>query len=615
MSSFRPGLLPASRVLHRSLTFRKSLPIQTIIQQTNISDLTPLYRRSFSNHPVNEILKIGSYNRFGLAHSSSSSTILSNTVYSNNVIHRRSLTYYGKSKDDIFLYLRSSRYGEDHTTRTALALAQQGLWRRTKWIFRPMIFGCLITLTVFGGLLVISPPMDYPRVVGSFASFDVLTGGLEKPTGITLYETVRTVLRSLPKQVENGDQVESQLADRTYPVTLAILGASALYTLFMRIGPLSVREFLIRFGYLRSDVFASLGGRSSREGRYLSILISPLAHRNIWHFALSASLFGLIGSNVEVLSGSWNVAVIFLGGALESAIGSMLVNAILKRPAMPTLGLLGPASALWGFFMMYECSVAGFLSVIDQLTGASSETEEERLSRVQDENIQQQKNESLVHGLIQTVLSKTKDKDENFIVTTPGSKKHIVVVLNKSPLNKSDDESEPPSTASQIFKQPPEEANMLLQFNVHPPQPNRDSLLIFGAGLLFGAYCLVSLCRGPFVIPASSGVMTTRFLYDNAANLAALAFGMEAGAMVHSQFENSKIIFAVVPVSMLPDYLREDKELDDSLFDWAVGDDEEVEDNEEVDEVKPSEQKIRGETQEGKKPPHKSERDDDEKTE
>ncbi|KAK9449479.1 uncharacterized protein V1518DRAFT_416107 [Limtongia smithiae] len=457
----------------------------------------------------------------------------------------RQVSYYGKSNDDTFLFMRSRQQGEDYITRGAVAVSKQNVRARMSWTSWPLFVSLLFLLS--GPLVVhfMFAPTSYIDAVHTYGS--VLLFDAMNP--MMLLSTVRSALQGTPGIRADGQEHSmvnpSEDMFDVYPATLTILGLSALYTCLKRYGPLSLRARLVRYGYMRTDIWSTTGGKQTPDARYISILTSSLCHRNMRHFLFSGVLFGVFAANVEIASGFRNVILLWIGGTANGAIMSILLNALLKRPATPTLGLGGAVSAMLGFLMTYFYSseaLERFERAILDGSESSEHTEVGQSAKTKDS--------SLEDTLREVFLRSKGLENTNYVTKTKNNR--LVVVLNKRHFEDENAaiESEPEST------DPSErEPSVVILINVHPPALSIQTVAVLLGGLLFGAYCLTA---SVIVAP----VATSAFAIDTAAHLGGMWFGITTGHAVHLQLERANSIVAIVPVSQVPAYLS-DTPLDD----------------------------------------------------
>ena len=191
-------------------------------------------------------------------------------------------------------------------------------------------------------------------------------------------ETAREVRRAAEKAEKEHQKNTRDLRERwegsgwrKYPLTMALIVASVIITVFTNFGRDAVagidQESLNRPTLLRTMLFSDYTIRLEMEPPWIEFdghgfddirhgqvwrLVTPIfLHFTVWHLVFNMSALRYFGGTIELRRGTWRFLVIVLVSAIASNVGECLIE-LQTRDVTNFGGMSGVGYALFGYLWM-----------------------------------------------------------------------------------------------------------------------------------------------------------------------------------------------------------------------------------------------------------------------
>ncbi|KAK9466701.1 hypothetical protein V1512DRAFT_263231 [Lipomyces arxii] len=457
------------------------------------------------------------------------------------LFHKRFVSYYGKSTDDEFLRWRSPN-------DSGLDYKPIG-----RWLISP-IFMCYLILYAYLAVAVAylwTADMTYNDISHVYVAPDGLFGSeftmpLDAPSPKMLYNTIRLALIQ-SAQAQQGVQrsiLDYILDNRPLMV---IIGLCAANYLGKRFGPHGVRQFLIRYGYVRADVYAVAGGHQRYDAPFLSLLTSAFSHRNLGHLLFMTGAFSVLAAVVQQCSSKFNVITLFGGGTLAGAALSISLGTICAHAPVVTCGLGGAVAAMTGFLMAYFYAEEFWLILLALARESVFEHEE---PKPEDDKTKHQvvvmphfSPVDLRKAVAELAKSAKQKSDEDYYMPSDHA---IMAVVNKSPIVKQMSDTVLPSPIESAAKQ--QDKQFVLQMMVMAPFMTLETMTMICSGAIVGLICVIGMFN--------RRVQNIRgFSLDYAAMVGGMAYGLYVGRQTRNKVKDSKNVIVAMRMPLMNDYL------------------------------------------------------------
>ncbi|KAK9252932.1 hypothetical protein V1507DRAFT_481265 [Lipomyces tetrasporus] len=465
---------------------------------------------------------------------------------------RRYLSYYGSSRDDEFLNWRSLNLTTNANEAT------DGTGSRldgTAWLILPQLAACaLLAVYVYASDVFVWPsePRTYKDMLLAYMNPE--KG--DTPSPWVVYTTARDALFQIagqrttpgPKVIENAIVITLD-----WPVLL-IVGLCFGVFIGKRYGPRYLRQLLVRYGYVRPDVYVLSNGKRRYDAPYISFLLHGLSHRNWRHLFFMTALFGTLAVNVAKLTTSWNVLALFGGGTIFSGMMSMVMGPLFTRVPIATCGLGGAVAALVGFLVIFSYNKDVLKIIHAEILRLLSPRSRQETPREAIPVIEGPSREQRAH-MIKNIAAKMQDaaSENEDVLLSDG--KITIALVNKSPIVK--DGTEEYSPLAEMLPQhrastdlPPDKLYFQITAAppIKPPIPDLSTLMMMVGGV---AFAMISLA-GAVSRRVPSG---KSFSLDFPGFLGGLLWGGLAGYETRGKVQNANILVIAMPRPIARDHM------------------------------------------------------------
>ncbi|KAK9370076.1 hypothetical protein V1509DRAFT_618462 [Lipomyces kononenkoae] len=464
---------------------------------------------------------------------------------------RRYISYYGGSADDKFINWRSVNVPASDSIPSGKPRNRLGF----TWLILPQI----VAIALLGGYIYTldlfvwqSEPRTYKDMLLAHANPE--EGDIPSP--FIVYNTARDALFQIAGQRTSAGQKPTEsgiVITLDWPVLL-ITGVCFGWFIGKRYGPRYVRQLLVRYGYLRPDVYVLSNGRRRYDAPYFSLLLHGFSHRNWRHLIVMTAIFGTLAVNVSQLTTPWNVLTLVGGGTIFSGLVSMIVGTAFTQTPIATLGLGGAVSAMVGFLVTLSYNSDVFKNIhreILRLLSPRSRQEPQRevIPVIEGPSREQKAN------MIKNVAAKMQEaalEKENVLLRDG---KVTIVLVNSSPILK--DGTEEYSPLAEMLPQhrasadmPPEK--LYFQITAAPPMKlpvlHLPTLMIILGGIGFAMISVAGTISRR--IPNGKS-----FALDFPGFLGGLLWGGMAGNETRKKVENANILVIAMPRNIAIDHM------------------------------------------------------------
>ncbi|KAK9320343.1 hypothetical protein V1517DRAFT_264576 [Lipomyces orientalis] len=471
---------------------------------------------------------------------------------------RRYISYYGSSRDDEFLNWRSLNLTTNANEATDGAGSKLD---GTSWLILPQLAACVLLTVFVYGLDVFVWPSE-PRTYKDMLLAYMNPEKGDTPSPWVVYTTARDALFQIagqrnapePKVIENSIVVTID-----WPVLL-IVGLCFGVFIGKQYGPRYLRQLLVRYGYVRPDVYVLSNGKRRYDAPYISFLLHGFTHRNWRHLLFMTALFGTLAVNVAKVTTPWNVLALFGGGTIFSGMISMVMGPLFTRVPIATCGLGGAVAALVGFMVTFSYNKDVFKRIHAEFLRVLSPRTRQETPREAIPVIEGPSREQRAH-MIKNIASKMQDAalENEDILLSDG--KITIALVNKSPIEK--DGTEEYSPLADMLPQhrastdlPPDK--LYFQITATPPIknpiPDLSTLMMMVGGV---AFALISLA-GAVSRRAPTG---KAFALDFPGFLGGLLWGGLAGYETREKVKNANILVIAMPRPIARDHMVLDPKL------------------------------------------------------
>ncbi|KAK9377871.1 uncharacterized protein V1513DRAFT_371955 [Lipomyces chichibuensis] len=463
---------------------------------------------------------------------------------------RRHISYYGSSRDDEFINWRS-------VSLPATGAGESSTKTKGAWLILPQLAACALLVGYIYALdLFVWPgePRTYKDMLLAYLNPEVG----DNPSPWVIYNTARDALFQIAGQRTGGGRgskpIENGIVITLDWPLLLIVGLCFGVFIGKRYGPRYLRQFLVRYGYVRPDVYVLSNGKRRYDAPYISLLLHGFSHRNWRHLLFMTALFGTLAINVAKLTTPWNVLTLFGAGTIFSGLVSMTLGPLFTGVPIATSGLGGAVAALVGFLVAFSYNKDVFKSIHAEILRLLSPRSRQEQQREVIPVIEGPSREQKAH-MIKNIAAKMQDAAlENEDVLLKDGKITIALV-NKSPIVK--DGNEEYSPLSEMLPQhrtspdlPPEKLFFQITATppIKPPILDLSTLIMIIGGVSFA---MISLAGA-----ASRRVPNGKsFALDFPGFLGGLLWGGIGGNETRQKVENANILVIAMPRTIAMDHM------------------------------------------------------------
>ncbi|KAK9234986.1 hypothetical protein V1525DRAFT_390915 [Lipomyces kononenkoae] len=464
---------------------------------------------------------------------------------------RRYMSYYGSSQDDKFINWRSMNVPASDGISSGQPKNKLGF----TWLILPQI----VAIALLGGYIYALDLFVWQGEPRTYKDMLLAYGNPERgdiPSPFVVFNTARDALFQIAGRRTSAEQKPTENAiviTLDWPVLL-ITGLCFGWFIGKRYGPRYLRQLLVRYGYLRPDVYVLSNGKRRYDAPYVSLLLHGFSHRNWRHLLFMTAIFGTLAVNVAKLTTPWNVLTLFGGGTIFSGLVSMIVGPVFTHAPIATLGLGGAVAAMVGFLVTFSYNKDMFKSLHREILRLLSprprpEQQHEAIPVREGPSREQRAN------MIKSVAAKMKEaalEKENVLLRDG---KVTVVLVNTSPILKEGNEEYSP-LAEKLPQHrsstdvPPEK----LYFQITAAPPMKPPILDLPT--------LMMILGGiGFAMISVAGVVSRRiptgksFALDYPGFLGGLIWGGMAGNETRKKVENANVLVIAMPRSIAIDHM------------------------------------------------------------
>ncbi|KAK9429210.1 hypothetical protein V1505DRAFT_374780 [Lipomyces doorenjongii] len=461
---------------------------------------------------------------------------------------RRHISYYGSSRDDEFINWRS-------VTPPATGAGESSKKIGVAWLILPQLAACALLVGYVYALDIFVWPSE-PRTYKDMLLAHANPEEGDIPSSFIVYNTARDALFQIAGQRNGAGQkpIENGIVITLDWPLLLITGLCFGVFIGKRYGPRYLRQFLVRYGYVRPDVYVLSNGKRRYDAPYISLLLHGFSHRNWRHLLFMTALFGTLAINVAKLTTPWNVLTLFGAGTIFSGLVSMILGPVFTGVPIATSGLGGAVAALVGFLVTFSYNKDVFKSIhaeiLRLLSPRSRQEQQHEVIPVIEGPSREQK-----ALMIKNIAAKMQDavsENENILLKDG---KITIALVNKSPIVK--DGSEEYSPLSEMLPQhraPPDLPPEKLYFQITATPPIKPPILDLST--------LMMIVGGvSFAMISVAGAVSRRvpnaksFALDFPGFLGGLLWGGIGGNETRQKVENANILVIAMPRSIAMDHM------------------------------------------------------------